>query len=178
MPSIARPGSWLPSPADDRVERAAAPGRWGRHGPYPRSLPPSARVDGGRTAGLKTSSSESLSRRTRSPRSMPAHLLSVVRSIARRAHRAVPAGRNTIARLRWPPSSGLRRHSCGGSTRVDHSGRGKLDDRAARSRTLSVRPGPGRIGRQLPGPQYVVWRLRQIPDHAGELARLGKDLRR
>ena len=43
----------------------------------------------------------------------------------------------------------------------------------ARSRPVHVRRRQGRIRRQLHGPEHALRRVRQVPDHAVELAGLG-----
>ena len=91
----------------------------------------------------------------------------------RHAHRAVLAGRSTIARSARPPSRGPRGHPRRDHRPHDHARRDQLGDAAARPRALPVRARPGRIGRQLHGPQHFQRGVREIPDPAEQLGRLG-----
>ena len=97
---------------------------------------------------------------------------------ARRAQRAVPVGRSSIASAVRPPQGGLRRPSRGDAAHRHPRPDGHLRQRSARPRPLHVRPRPGRIGRQLHRPEPAVGRLRQVPDHALELAGMGGPLPR
>ena len=72
------------------------------------------------------------------------------------------------------PSSPSWRHSCSRRSRRPCGYQGALEG----DRPLPVRPQPGRIGWQLPGPQPLVRRLRQVPDHARQLERLGTQVGR
>ena len=56
---------------------------------------------------------------------------------------------------------------------VDRARRDQLGDAAARPRALPVRARPGRVGRQLHRPQLDQRRVRQVPDPAEQLGRLG-----
>ena len=128
-----------------------------------------------RAAEPKTSAAGEPNRlRTRSPCSAQPACSPSAFSIARRAHRAVPVGRSTIARSCRPPSCGLRCAHWRGDRRVHDSGCGHLGRGTQRDQPLPVRPGPGRVGRQLLRPELVERRLRQVPDHAGRTGPAGR----
>ena len=94
---------------------------------------------------------------------------------ARRAHRVVPVGRSRIAS---PESSAVqaRPHRHAGDGHPARRGRPGRDLRqgSARPRPVHERDRQGRIRRSLHRPEPVLGRLRQVPDHAVELAGLGQ----
>ena len=134
------------------------------------TVPPRHRATPGRSAYDTASMSPPVAPRRSPDRAGPA----VDPADARRAHRAVPVGRSSIASAVRPPQGGLRR-----PPRDDHARRRHrtCDDPGAATRrvwrgscTRSAASNPAAATR----PGTHVGRVRQVPDHAGELARPGR----
>ena len=103
----------------------------------------------------------------------PAVISGPDRADVRCAHRIVPVGRSHIARPVRPPKRGLRRRTRDDPRPHRLGLRGLRRQVPTRPVAVHVRHRTRRVRRELHGAQRRLRRVRQVPDHAVELAGLG-----